>query len=356
MRWKLALHQKIAIQVSVGIIVFTVLVTLLIHFEKDSNQSSIVDYPNAVWYAIVTLSSVGYGDLYPATTYGRGIGYIFVLLSLGVYALFVGRIAAFMTTLRENKKLGYHGTSFGEHTIIIGWNEISRNVTDQLIGVHKKVAIVTNQVKSVDAIHEKYQHHKDSVFALHAEYSSYESLNKVNIEEANVIFLNFENDMDKLVYLLNAKKLHSSKNYVVILDNSDLKNAFLSAGAIYVVAKNEIASKMLASYIFEPDVAEYSEDIISYAEDDMDYDIKQYRVNSSNPYRDREYQYAFFDLKKRFNVVLIGISKRDSAGKRMLVKNPSGRCKIEVSDYLLVILNGKSSEKLADVFNISEGI
>ena len=353
---KLAPHQKIGVQIVGGILVFLLLVTLLISFEKDSSQSSIIDYPNAIWYAIVTLSSVGYGDLYPATTYGRGIGYIFVLLSLGVYAFFIGRIAALMATLRENKKLGYHGTSFSEHTIIIGWNEISRNVTDQLIGVHKKVAIVTDQPKDVDAIHEKYTHHKNSVFALHAEYSSYESLNKVNVEDANVIFLNFESDMDKLVYVLNAKKMYASKNYVVILDNSDLKNAFLSAGAIYVVAKNEIASKMLASYIFEPDVAEYSEDIISYAENDLDYDIKQYIVNSSNHYLNREYQYVFYDLKKKFNIILIGISKRDNTGKRMLVKNPYGNIKIETGDYLIVVVNGKSSQKLEKVFGVSEGI
>ena len=353
---KIAPHYRIGFQILGGIAIFFLLVTLLIAFETDSTQSSIVDYPNAIWYAVVTITGVGYGDLYPATVYGRGIGYIFVITSVGVYILFISKIVSFMSALTQNKKLGYHGTSFTDHTIIVGWNDITRNVTDQLIGVHKKVAIIANQINDIDTIHEKYHKYKNLVFALHADYSNHEALNKANVEKASVIFLNFNDDMNKLVYILNAKKLYPNKNYVVILDTSELKNAFLSAGAIYIVAKNEIASKMLASYIFEPDVAEYSEDIISYAKHDLDYDIKQYRVSGSNPYKGESYTEVFLDLKKRINVILIGISKCDNTGKRMLVKNPSTDIKVEVGDYLITILNGKSAQDLEEIFKTSEGI
>ena len=355
--WKqIAYHYKLALRIIAGLVVFFILVTLLIKFEKDSAQSSIVDYPNAVWYAVVTVTGVGYGDLYPATTYGRGIGYIFVLVSVGVYILFISKIVSFMGRLKENQKLGYLGTSFSDHTIIVGWNEITRNVTDQLIGVHKKTVIISDQTNEIDTIHERYHTHKNFVFALHADYSNYEALSKANIEKASVIFLNFNNDMDKLVYILNAKKQYENKDYVVILENSELRNAFISAGAIYIVAKNEIASKMLASYIFEPDVAEYSEDIISYAKHDLDYDIKQYRVTSSNPYKGQEYPEVFLDIKKRFNIILIGISKCDNTGKRTLIKNPHESLKIEAGDYLIVIVSGQSSKRLEEIFNVYEGV
>ena len=353
---KLTFLQKIILRILLGGGVFVILLTLLIHFEQDSPQSSLVDYPNAMWYAIVSLTSVGYGDLYPATVYGRGIGYIFVLFSTGVYVYFVGSIAAMMTTIKQNRKLGLQGTSFSGHSIIIGWDEIARNVTDELIGVHKRVAIVTDTVKDIDSIHEKYSKHKDLVYVLHTNYSNYETLKKANIETANVIFLNLKSDTDKLVYVLHAKKLYPDKNYVVILENAELKNAFLNAGANYAVAKNEIASKLLASYIFEPDVAEYSEDILSFAENEMDYDIKQYRITMSNPYKDREYQYTFFDLKKRFNIVVIGISKRNKMGKRVLIKNPGGNLRIEEDDYLIMITNGRSSDRLEQIFKVNEGI
>ena len=353
---KRTFQQTLVLEVAVGVLVFVVLVALLVHVEKASAQASIVDYPSALWYAIVSLTGVGYGDLYPATTYGRIIGYIFVLLSIGIYVLFIGNISALMASIRRSKKLGHQGTSFTGHAIIIGWNEIAHNVANELIAVHKKVAIITDSIPEVDIIREKYRDFADGVYVLQADYASQEALEKTNIVQSNSVFINLKNDMDKLVYLLDAKKLYGRQKYVVILENAELKSTFLSAGASHTVSKNEMASKLLASYIFEPDVAEYSESILSHAENETDYDIKQYRVIASNHYINREYNYAYLDLKKRLNIVLIGISKEDKTGTRILIKNPAGSVKIEEGDYLIMILNGRASGKLEDIFNITEGV
>ena len=355
-RLKIKPYHWIVINTIAGVLVFFVLVHFLIIFERDSPQSSLIDYQNGIWYAFVTLSTVGYGDVFPVTIYGRVIGYIFIICSLGVYGLLIGKIASLMTVYRENKKLGYHGTSFTDHAIILGWNEFGRNVADQLVGVHKRVAIITNQAEKVEAIREIYSASREIVYVLHADYRSPEAMKKANFDDANVIFVNLNEDMEKLVYVLNLKKLYPSKHLVVILNNSDLKHTFQSAGVMYAVAKNNIASKLLASYIFEPDVAEYSESILSFAEKDTDYDIKQYRVTSTNPYRDREYQYAFFDSKKRFNAILIGVGRTDSSGRRILIKNPIGSFKLEIGDYLILIINAKSAQRLEKIFQIHEGI
>ena len=344
------------LQLVAASIVFLGLVTLLTYVEKDSPQSSLINYPNAIWYAVVTLTSVGYGDIYPATTHGRVIGYIFVFLGTGAYAFFIGRIASFMTEIRENKRLGYLGTTFTKHVVILGWNEVSRNVVDQLIGVHRRAVVLTDTTTDIEAIHERYEDQYKFVFGIHvSDYESQEANKKSNMDAANVIFVNFENDMQKLIYVLNAKKQYSDKEFIVILDNSDLRNAFLGAGVNRVVAKNDIASKVLASYIFEPDVAAYSEDIISYAKDGEDYDIKQYRVTEQNPYLNREYQYAFFDLKRKFNCILIGLSKRHESGEHILIKNPAGNVKVQEGDYMILILSGKSSEKITETFSVIEG-
>ena len=348
--------QKIILQIAFLLGVFLLLVYLLVIFERNSNQSSLVDFENALWFGFVTVSTVGYGDIFPVTLYGRFVALILILCSLGVYGLLIGGITSLMNTYKENQRLGYQGTTFSDHAVILGWDEIARNVVDQLVGVYRKVAIVTDDMSSVNIIRELYEQYKRYIYVLHSDYASIEAMRRANFESAAVIFLNFESDMDKLVYVLNTKKLLPRKKFVVILNNASLRNAFKSAGVMYAVAKNEIASKILASYIFEPDVAEYSEDILSYAEGDMDYDIKQYRLTPENPYRDREYQYAFFDMKKRFNAVLIGVGRSDSSGKRILVKNPSGSLKLEVGDYLIMILNGRSSKEVLNMFKVNEGV
>lgn len=344
---------KIVLEILLGVVIYFGLIALLVHVEKDSSQSAIRDYPNAIWYSIVTLTTVGYGDIYPATIYGRAIGYIFILTSLGIYGILIGQFTNLMATIKENKKMGYNGTSFEGHAVILGWNEFGKLVLEQLMGVGKQIAIVTNHKEDIDLIKEQYR--SADIFILYADFSSYDMLRKANIESCSKVFVNLQDDTEKLVYILNMKKIFPNLEYVVTLDNGDLKNTFLSAGVTNTISKHEISSKLLASYMFEPDVAAYSESIMSFAKGESDYDIKQLLVTPSNPYVGKAYQEAFFDMKRRYNTVLIGITKRDKFGKKRLIKNPLGELKIAPGDYLIIILNGKAFNLLKRVFAVKEG-
>ncbi|MEP1097131.1 MAG: ion channel [Cyclobacteriaceae bacterium] len=347
------LPLRIALQIGLVLLIYFALVSLLIYVEKDSEQSAITNYPNAIWYSLVTLTTVGYGDLFPATVYGRWIGFIFILTSVGIFGLLIGKLTTLMATIKEDKKLGYAGTNFSNHAVIIGWNEFGWQVADQLVGVGKQLAIVTNKKDDVDLIQEKY--HSKMVHILFSDYNNYELIKKVNIEDCQIVFVNLENDTEKLVYVLNLKKQFPETEYVVTLENGDLKNTFLAAGVSNTISTKDISSKLLASYMFEPDVAVYSESILSFAKTDGDYDMKQLMVTPKNPYVGKAYQDVFFDLKKRYNSVLIGITKRDKFGQKKLIKNPLGDLKIGPGDHLIVILNGKAYKLLRKVFGVEEG-
>ena len=344
---------RIATNIVLGVAVYFILIYGLVYFERVSNQTPIDSLSNAMWYSIVTLTTVGYGDMYPMTLYGRIIGYIFVFSSMVFYGLLIGSISSFVITLRENRKLGLTGTNFTNHAVIIGWNDFGYMVADQLLGVGKKVAIVVNDKTEIEFIREKYD--SKNIFVLYSDYKNYDMLTKVNIEESSNVFVNLENDSEKLVYILNLKKLYPNLDYVVTLENGDLKDTFTSAGVTHTISENEISSKLLASYMFEPDVASYSESFLSIAKNDGDYDIKQFLVTPHNPYMGKLYQDAFFDLKQKYNSVLIGITKRDKYGNRRLIKNPLGDLKIAPGDYMIVLLNGKSFKLLRKIFNVEEG-
>lgn len=344
---------RLFLLVTLVIVVYLTLVWLLVFVEKDSDQSALNNYSNAFWYSLVTLTTVGYGDIFPATVYGRYISLIFILTSIGIFGILIGQLTTLMTTIKENKKLGYSGTSFINHAVIIGWNEFGWHVVDQLVGVGRRVAVITNKKDDVDLIREKYN--SKNVFVLFSDYNNHEMIKKSNIDEATIVFVNMLDDTDKLVYVLNLKKVFPETEFVVTLENGDLKNTFLSAGVSNTISTQEISSKLLASYMFEPDVASYSESILSYAKSDSDYDIKQLLITPNNPYNGKAYQDVFFDLKKRYNSVLIGITKRDKFGQKKLIKNPLGDLKIHSGDYLIIILNGKAFKLLKRVFGVEEG-
>ncbi|MEO1253968.1 MAG: NAD-binding protein [Bacteroidota bacterium] len=339
--------------ITIFVIIYGILVVTLVHVEQDSPQSNLNNYSNSVWYSLATLTTVGYGDLFPSTVYGRAIGYILMITSIFIFGILIGQLTTLMTTIKENKKLGYNGTNFSNHAVIIGWNEFGWHVVDQLVGVGRQVSVITNKKDDVELIREKYN--SKNVFVLFSDYNNHELIKKSNIESATIVFVNMMDDTEKLVYVLNLKKVFPETEFVVTLENGDLKNTFLSAGVSNTISTQEISSKLLASYMFEPDVATYSESILSYAKSDGDYDIKQLIITPSNPYNGKAYQEVFFDLKKKYNSVLIGITKRDKYGQKKLIKNPLGDLKVYAGDYLIIILNGKAYKLLKKIFGVEEG-
>ncbi len=343
---------KFILYVIVGIGIYTALLFELVNVESASPKATIHSFGEAVWLSIVTLATVGYGDYYPVTTEGRVIMGVFIVLSLTLYGFIIGRITNFMASIKENQRLGYSGTDFKNHTVVIGWNQFSKDVVDQLVGVHKRVAIVTNVFNDIDLLKESYD--PKLVYTLYADLSNFELIGKANLAEASNVFINLADDTEKLVYILNMKKHFGDLKFVVSLENSSLKQTFHTAGTSYIISKNEITSKLLASYIFEPDVAEYSEDIMSYAEADDDHDIKEFKILYSNPYCNRSYIDAFIELKKNTNSILIGISKSDK-GYRKLIKNPADNVKIEEGDYLIMITTKRAEKDLQQIFKIEEG-
>jgi voltage-gated potassium channel len=350
---KQSIYRKTIYTIIALISIYGFLIYLMLQFESQSPDTKISSIQDGLWYTIATLTTVGYGDVVPVTYWGRILGFIFLLSSLGVYGFIIGQIANIMSTLKENRAMGLNGTSFEGHVVIIGWNEFSQAVIAHLIAAGKKVAIVTKNRSDIDIIREYYD--PSQAYTLYSDYNNFELMEKSNIRKASIVFINLSDDTEKLVYVINIKKYFSDLNYVVTLDNGNLKSTFHHAGVTYAISKNEISSKLLASYIYEPDVALFSEEIIAYAHQDDEYDMKQVMVKDGNPLAGMFYDKAFFDLKKESNVILIGLVKVID-GQRKMLKNPEGSITINEGDYLVLLMDKKGEHKLRRLFKIEEGL
>lgn len=346
-------YRKALITIGSILTAYAILIVVLLHQEVNAPGTKIANLRDALWYLLETLTTVGYGDKVPVTDGGILIGFIFLISSLGVYGFIIGQFANFMSTLKEQKVLGLNGTNFKNHVVMIGWNDFGHSVISHLIGAGRQVAVVTKDRASIDIIREYYS--DDKVYILYSDYNNFDLLEKANLHMATIIFINLNDDTEKLVYVINMKKHFEKLNYVVTLDNGNLKNTFQSAGVTYAISKNEISSKLLASYIYEPDVALFSEEIIAYAHEDDEYDMKQFRIAGDNPLMGESYDKAFFDLKKQCNVILIGLVKVEG-DHRKLYKNPEDTMKINNGDYLLMLMDRKGQDRLKKVFHIEEGV
>lgn len=332
----------------VSFLIYLTLINILVLSERNVEGASINNIFDALWYSIVTLSTVGYGDYYPVTAIGKTIGLVFVFSSLGVLGYLISQLTVKLTQYMEDKKNGLFGTKMENHIVLIGYNKFSNNILQQIVTTGIKVAIVTNKKEDVDIIADNYD--KNSVFTLLTDYNNFDVLEKVNISKASKVFINFDNDTEMLVYILDLKNHFSDLEIIVSLNNTNFQNTFQSAGVLYAVSREEIASKLVASYIFEPDVASFTEDLMASAKRSDDFDMIELRVSSENPYVNNDYDFAFTDIRSSYSSVLLGIYKNEK-----LYKNPTEPMTISEDDYLVIMTNGDGSSKLKEDFRVEEG-
>ena len=67
---------------------------LVLLFEEKAKGSNIHNYPDALWWAIVTVTTVGYGDRFPVTGGGRTVAVILMLVGIGLIGVLTATVAS----------------------------------------------------------------------------------------------------------------------------------------------------------------------------------------------------------------------------------------------------------------------
>jgi voltage-gated potassium channel len=67
---------------------------LVLLFEQNAKGSNIHSYPDALWWAIVTVTTVGYGDRYPTAVGGRIVAVVLMLLGISLIGVLTATIAS----------------------------------------------------------------------------------------------------------------------------------------------------------------------------------------------------------------------------------------------------------------------
>lgn len=69
---------------------YVILLLLLVAAESHSTDATIRSFWDAVWFSLITMTTVGYGDLSPVTPLGRVLGLVFALCSIGILTALIG--------------------------------------------------------------------------------------------------------------------------------------------------------------------------------------------------------------------------------------------------------------------------
>jgi voltage-gated potassium channel len=98
--------EDLAVSFFALLILLVLISSLLFLFEHDVQPENFPSIPSAMWWGVVTLTTVGYGDVYPVTYAGKILGAFAAVLGIGMFALPAGIVASgFAEALQKRRKV-----------------------------------------------------------------------------------------------------------------------------------------------------------------------------------------------------------------------------------------------------------
>lgn len=92
---------ELALFTCVALVITYICALCIYYFEHDAQPEAFASVFHAMWWAAVTLTTVGYGDVVPVTAGGRIFTVLLLFVAVGVVAVPTGLVAAALTRLRE---------------------------------------------------------------------------------------------------------------------------------------------------------------------------------------------------------------------------------------------------------------
>jgi voltage-gated potassium channel len=101
--WQMVREEVIVFGLA-ALVVLYVCALIIYQFENEAQPEAFSSVFSAMWWAAVTLTTVGYGDIYPVTAMGRIFTVFMLFVALGIIAVPTGLVASAMSEMRRRKR------------------------------------------------------------------------------------------------------------------------------------------------------------------------------------------------------------------------------------------------------------
>jgi voltage-gated potassium channel len=306
------------------------------------------------YWALITLTTVGYGDISPEGGEAKIISIILACFGILLYG-YIGALIMFV--VMDTSLSGVFGMSkckYKEHFVICGWNSLSDVVLSELLTENRQIAVITEEQDDVIII--KRMGEPKNIFPIYGDPSKNDVLDQANIDDAAVVILSTDDDSKNLITALHIRELNPKARIIVRTNRAELRKTMKIAGVTYVVTPDVMAGRLIASAAFEPEVANFIEDVTS-ATDVGGFDIRQYPVSE-------KHAGSVSALSKKINektkTTLIGIAKKTKVGgitgiKWDVMPNPDGTIKVNVGDMVILLGNDEQFKRVEDLLGSKQG-
>ena len=312
--------------------------TIIFIYEGSGINPNINNYFDAIYWSVITISTVGFGDISPITIQGRVATLFLVIGGMGVIAFSTSIVTTALSekllVLKEEKVIG-EANSLENFIIICGFGRMGKVLANEFEKINQKFIII-------DQDDETFKHSNSQKFlAVKGDATDSSLLESIGINGggATTIIAITDNDAVNLSIILTARSLNENIYIIARANNPEAKEKLILAGAAEVILSNEITALVASEYIGQPVAFEAIDDILLNSEgaimDEIEILNKSHFIG---------YNLQDINLEK-FNLTLIGVIKAQDRNK--FIFNPKKESYyIDEKDIFIVIGNKESITQL----------
>ncbi|MDO9548607.1 MAG: potassium channel family protein [Candidatus Marinimicrobia bacterium] len=259
-----SIFSKAIFRIFLALMLLTMVASVLVlHFEGPQNPAEYRGLWDSVWWALVTVFTVGYGDIRPITVGGRLVG-IFVMMSgVTLVSLITATISSIFVARKIREDQGLESINFEDHIIICGWNNKAESIIETLFSLLKNRPpriILVNELpeEEINSVLDRFRKYK--VKFIRGDYTRNAPLERANIRDAKTIILlpnlyqydPLVADEKTLLATLNIKSSYPKKKVIAFIMVSDNEIHVKRAKADEVIVSDQFIDFILAGDVAEP--------------------------------------------------------------------------------------------------------
>jgi voltage-gated potassium channel len=231
--------------------------------ESFEERNILQQFGQGLWWALVTITTVGYGDVTPKTLGGRLVGVALMVGGLVSFSLVTATVASIFIERKFRRERGLESIKETNHILILGWHYDGETLLDQLLRRLPPAAsvVLVSQLtpEKIDSIRVKYPEHEP--LFVWGDYSREEVLLRANVREAfkAIIMAGRQEgetaaDVDQrtLITALTLKSLNPKIKILAELLRPENQAYLERAGAEQILIRGQYDSSILAGAIASP--------------------------------------------------------------------------------------------------------
>lgn len=297
-----------------------------------------VDFIDALYMTVITISTVGFGEIGTTSSWSKLFSIIMIFLGVGivgyafttVVAMFVeGKVKDFWKGSKMEKKIA----SLDDHYIICGSGELAEVIINNFIDQNLNFVVITDKREDLD----DYSHH--DILVVEGMSTEEEVLEHAGIERAKGLVSTLDSEVDNIVTVLTARNLNKN---IYIIANAITKSGsekLMKVGANKTLSAVEISGKRMASLMTKPNIISFLDVVTRIG--DVELDLEEVVVKSGSYLENKNLIEA--QIPNKTGLIVLAIKTIED---NKMIFNPPVNYTFRIGDVLIVLGREDQVDKL----------